>query len=103
MEIITFGMLEAQEGKSDALMEVIKDHMKYINEQPGLVHGYVARAKGNNHKFVVVSVWENEEAQQAAMMKLSSDPGATKGFLEMMQLIQGQPDFGNYIVESISK
>lgn len=103
MEMITFGMLEAQEGQSDQLMEVIRDHMKYITEQPGLVHGYVARSKGNSHKFVVVSIWENEDAQQTAMLKLSSDPGATAGFLQMMQLVKGQPDFGNYFVESITK
>lgn len=103
MQVITFGKLEAQEGQGDALMEVIREHMKYLGEQPGLLHGYVARSKGNNNKFLVVSVWQNEEAQQTAMTKLSSDPGATQGFLKMMQLLNGQPDFGNYDVESITK
>ena len=101
--MITFGLLEAQEGKHEALMEVIKDHMKYLNGQPGLLHGYIGRAKGNSDKLLVVSVWENEEAQQAAMTKLSSDPGAATGFLQMMQYLNGQPDFGNYLVESITK
>lgn len=103
MKVITFGKLQAQEGQGDSLLEIIQEHMNYINEQPGLVHCYVARCNGNSNKFLVVSVWENEEAQQAAMTKLSSDPVATKGFLQMMQLLDGQPDFGNYTVESIAR
>lgn len=103
MQVITFGKFEAQAGQGDKLRNVIQEHMKYLNDQPGLLHGYVARSKGNDDKFVVISVWENEEAQQAAMGKLSSDPGATAGFLQLMQLISGQPDFGNYVVESITK
>ncbi|GAB6180279.1 hypothetical protein JCM14036_15980 [Desulfotomaculum defluvii] len=103
MQVITFGMLEAREGQGDKLKEVIDEHMKLFQQLPGLVHGYVARSKGNSNKFVVISIWENEEAQQAAMVKLSSDPGATAGFLQLMQLVDGQPDFGNYVVESITK
>lgn len=101
--MITFGLLEAQEGKQEAVMEVIKEHMNYLNEQPGLVHGYIGQAKGSGDKLLVVSVWESQEAQQAAMTKLSSDPRATAGFLQLMQLLKGQPDFGNYLVESITK
>ncbi len=103
MNMITFGLLEAQEGKHETLMEVIKDHMKYLNGQPGLLHGYIGRAKGNRDKLLVISVWESEEAQQAAMTKLSSHPDATTGFLQMMQCLKGQPDLANYLVESITK
>lgn len=103
MQVITFGKFEVQEGHGDELRNVIQEHMKCLNHQPGLVHGYVARSQGNSNKFVVISIWENEEAQQAAMGKLSSDPGATAGFLQLMQLLEGQPDFGNYVVESITK
>ncbi|GAB6157942.1 hypothetical protein JCM39194_11420 [Desulfotomaculum varum] len=103
MQVITFGKLQAQDGQGDALMDIIRQHMDYLKQQPGLVQGYVARCNGNSNKFLVVSVWANEEAQQAAMTRLSTDPAATKGFLQMMQLLNGQPDFGNYTVESIVK
>lgn len=103
MQVITLGMLEAKEGQSESLMDVIKEYMIFIEKQPGLIHSYVARAKDNSNKLLATSVWENEEAQQAAIAKLSSDPGAAAGFFAMMQLLNGQPDFGNYIVESITK
>lgn len=103
MNMITFGLLEAQEGKQEALMDLIKDHLKYLKEQPGLAHAYIGKARGNSDKVLVVSVWENEEAQQAAMTNLSSDPAATASFFQLMQLLKGQPDFGNYLVESITK
>ncbi|ABO50832.1 Antibiotic biosynthesis monooxygenase [Desulforamulus reducens MI-1] len=103
MQVITFGKLEAQEGQGNKLMEVIQEHMKALMNQPGLIHGYIAKSKGNEDKFVVISIWENEEAQQTAMTKLTSDPSAAAGFLQLMQMLNGQPEFGNYTVESITK
>ncbi|MEG6512815.1 putative quinol monooxygenase [Desulforamulus ruminis] len=102
MKAITFGILESKDGNEEALIKLIHEHMDAVKQQPGLKEGYVARAKGSPNKFLVASVWENEEAQQAAMVKLSGEPGAARNFLEMMQVLKGQPDFGNYLVESIS-
>jgi len=103
LKAITFGTLEAKEGQGDDLLKSIQEHMALVGRQRGLLDGYIARAKGNGDKFLVVSIWESEEARQEAMSKLSGDPGAARGFLEMMQLLNGQPDFGNYLVESICK
>ncbi|AEF94554.1 Antibiotic biosynthesis monooxygenase [Desulfotomaculum nigrificans CO-1-SRB] len=103
MKAITFGTLLAQEGQSEALLKTIQEHMDLLKKQEGFVEGYVARDKGNNHKFLVISIWQNQEAQQAAVSKLTGDPLATKGFFELMQLLNGQPDFGNYLVEDICR
>ncbi|RYD01870.1 hypothetical protein N752_27485 [Desulforamulus aquiferis] len=83
MKVISFGILEALEGKSEELKDLIYRHMEFVKEQPGLVHIYTARPKGNQEKFLVVSAWDTEENQQAAMAKLSSDPTAAASLFNL--------------------
>lgn len=103
MQAITFGTLRAQEGKSEALLKTVQEHVNLLKQQEGLVDSYIARDKKDKHKFLVISIWRDQSAQEAAMTKLTANPMATKGFFELMQLLNGQPDFGNYLVEDISK
>lgn len=103
MNVMTFGILEAKDGLGEELAKLVEGHMEVVKSQPGLIKGYIGKSKGNSDKYVVLSIWENEEAQQTAMAKLSTDPGAAAGFIQLLAVLKGHPEFGNYEVESITK
>ena len=91
MSITRINEFQAQEGKGEALRDLIHSFVPMIESSDGCYSCQVLQSQEDPTRIVVIEVWDSTEAHQASMKNIP--PGALQ---EAMTLLAGPPKGGYY-------
>ena len=91
MSITRINEFQAQEGKSEALRDLIASFVPLIESSDGCQSCQLLQSQEDPTRIVVIEVWDSTEAHQASMKNIP--PGALQ---EAMKLLAGPPKGGYY-------
>ena len=91
MSITRINEFQAQEGKGEALRDLIESFVPLIESSDGCQSCQLLQSQEDSTRIVVIEVWDSTEAHQASMKNIP--PGALQ---EAMTLLAGPPKGGYY-------
>jgi len=91
MSITRINEFQAQEGKDEALRDLIESFVPLIESSDGCQSCQLLQSLEDPTRIVVIEVWDSTEAHQASIKNIP--PGALQ---EAMKLLAGPPKGGYY-------
>ena len=91
MSITRINEFQAQEGKGEALRDLIQSFVPMIESSDGCQSCQLLQSQEDPTRIVVIEIWDSTEAHQASMKNIP--PGALQ---EAMKLLAGPPKGGYY-------
>ncbi len=91
MSITRINEFQAQEGKGEALRDLIESFVPMIESSDGCQSCQVLQSQEDPTRIVVIEVWESTEAHQASMKNIPPET-----MQEAMKLLADRPQGGYY-------
>ncbi|MFH1439103.1 MAG: antibiotic biosynthesis monooxygenase [Candidatus Woesearchaeota archaeon] len=92
--IVGYALFKVKKGTEKFALKHMRNHLQVSQQVKGFIHGYIAKAIDEEHRYLVIEEYETYDALYAAQQRLQSDSNIKPDeYIKFNKIMQDKPRY----------